>query len=250
MPSSTSVPLEFGRGLQERLDLLVIGIAHDLLDARAIVPAAVEQDDFAGRRQMLDVALEIPFGLFALGRARKRDHAALARVEDAREHVDRPALAGGVAPFENDDDALPGFGDPARQRHQLPAEGLEQLFIFRLIKLAVAAHSGSLWARLWHGRKREWNTPLALESRCNDAVDERPIAALGPDRRPPVAARGLVRAPPAHPRRACARADRRSATSSWSNCATPRAGGFPAAAAPPMNRPSKPCCASCARKSA
>ena len=41
--------------------VLVVGAEpHDSFDAGAVVPAAVEQHDLAGRRQMLDVALEVP----------------------------------------------------------------------------------------------------------------------------------------------------------------------------------------------
>ena len=47
---------------------------------------------------------------FGLG---QRDDAALARIEEPREHVDRAALAGGVAAFEHDDHPLPGLGRPS-----------------------------------------------------------------------------------------------------------------------------------------
>jgi len=38
---------------------------HDLLDARTVVPAAVEQDDFAGCGEVRHIALEIPLRAFA-----------------------------------------------------------------------------------------------------------------------------------------------------------------------------------------
>ena len=52
--------LELRHGAEELLDLVFRAEAHHPLDAGAIVPAAVEQHDLAARRQMRDVALEIP----------------------------------------------------------------------------------------------------------------------------------------------------------------------------------------------
>ena len=60
-------PLEDRALLQEPPVLLGRAEAHDVLDAGAVVPAAVEQDDLAGGGQVLDVALEVP-----LRRARAR----------------------------------------------------------------------------------------------------------------------------------------------------------------------------------
>ena len=53
-------PLELRAGAQELLVLVVGAEAHHALDAGAVVPAAVEQDDLAGGRQVRDVALEVP----------------------------------------------------------------------------------------------------------------------------------------------------------------------------------------------
>ena len=44
---------------QEALHVRVVGKAHDALDARAVVPAAIEDHDFAGRGQMRNVALHV-----------------------------------------------------------------------------------------------------------------------------------------------------------------------------------------------
>jgi len=43
--------------------LLVCAESHDALDARAVVPGPVEQDQFMRR-----ITLEVPLGLLALGR--------------------------------------------------------------------------------------------------------------------------------------------------------------------------------------
>ena len=41
--------------------------AHHVLDACAVVPTAIEDHDFAGRREVLHLALKIHLALFAIG---------------------------------------------------------------------------------------------------------------------------------------------------------------------------------------
>jgi hypothetical protein len=69
-------------------------------NAGAVVPAAVEQHDLAGRRQVLHVALEVPLRLLAVARLGQGHDAALARVERLGDGVDDATLAGGVASFQ------------------------------------------------------------------------------------------------------------------------------------------------------
>ncbi len=57
--------------------------------------------------------------LLALGRLFEGDDAGTARIEVLHETLDGPTLAGGIAAFEQDDDALRGLLHPAL--------GLEQL---------------------------------------------------------------------------------------------------------------------------
>ena len=57
---------------------------------------------------------------------------ALARIEGAGEHVDRAALAGGVAALEQDDQPLPGLLDPARRVAQLVEQRFQRCLIFLL----------------------------------------------------------------------------------------------------------------------
>src|SRR5690606_5953522 len=63
------LPFETRRRLQERLDLGVAGVAHHLFDPGAVVPAAVEQDDLARRRELRRVTLEIPLPRLAFAGA-------------------------------------------------------------------------------------------------------------------------------------------------------------------------------------
>ena len=96
--------LEFGHGLEEFLVLLRRAETHHALDAGAVVPAAVEQDDLAAGRQVGHVALEIPLRALALAGGRQRRDAADPRIEALRDALDDAALAGGVAAFEDHDD--------------------------------------------------------------------------------------------------------------------------------------------------
>src|SRR5204863_292177 len=100
-------PLELRAGAHELLVLLLGAEAHHALDARPVVPGAIEQDDLPGGGQVCDVALEVPLGLLPLRRRRERHDAADPRVRPLGDPLDHPALAGGIAPFEDHDDLQP-----------------------------------------------------------------------------------------------------------------------------------------------
>ncbi len=90
-------PLEF-RTLAHELEIFLLRAeAHHALDAGAVVPRAVEQDDFALRGQVLRVALEVPLAALGLGRLVEGHDARSPRVEVFHEALDRAALARGVA---------------------------------------------------------------------------------------------------------------------------------------------------------
>ena len=75
------------------------------------------------------VALEIPLAAFPLARRRQRDGAADARIEPLGDALDDAALAGRVAPFE-DDDEFQFLGDhPVLQLDQLALQAQELLEI-------------------------------------------------------------------------------------------------------------------------
>jgi len=88
---------------------------HDMLDAGAVVIAAIEDDDFASSREMWHEALKIHLRFLAVGRRRQRDDAEDARAYPLRDSFDRAALAGGIPAFEYHDNAQ-AFGlDPLLQ---------------------------------------------------------------------------------------------------------------------------------------
>jgi hypothetical protein len=110
--------LQFRRLSHELQVLLARAEAHDPLDTGPAVPGPVEHDDLAGGRQVLEVALEVPLGGFALVGLLQRHDARPARVEVLGQPLDRAALAGGVTPLEQDQHLLPGRLDPLLQLQQ------------------------------------------------------------------------------------------------------------------------------------
>src|SRR5262249_46287224 len=95
------------------------GEAHDGLDAGAVVPTAVEDDDLAGSRKMLHVALQVVLGLFAIRGSRQRDHPEHSWADPFGDRTNGPSLTGAVAPFEHDDDPQARLFDPFLQVAEL-----------------------------------------------------------------------------------------------------------------------------------
>src|SRR4030095_1158288 len=97
--------------------------AHDVLDARAVVPAPVEDDDLAGGGEVLHVALHVHLALLAIRWRRQRDDPEDSWAGALGQRADRAPLARAVTPLEQDDDAKLLFFDPVLE----PAEPHLQL---------------------------------------------------------------------------------------------------------------------------
>src|SRR5579871_1164492 len=121
--------LEFRAAVQELAVLAVTAESHDMLDACPVVPAAIEQHDFAAGGKVRDVALEIPLGLFALGRSAQRHHAANAWIEALGDSLDGPALARRISAFEQHDHSQPLEPHPFLQLHQLDLQPAQVLLV-------------------------------------------------------------------------------------------------------------------------
>ncbi len=78
---------------------------HHIFNAGAVVPTAVENHDFAGRRKMLHIALHIHLGFLPVGGRRQCHHPEHTRADAPGERLDGAALPGSVASLESDDDA-------------------------------------------------------------------------------------------------------------------------------------------------
>ena len=127
-----------GTIFRKPLRLLLGAETHHPLDARAVVPAAVEDHDLARGRQVRQVALRVHLRLLALGRRGQRDHAKHPRAHALGDRLDRAALAGAVAPLEHDADLESLGHHPLLQLDQLDVQ---------LLQLAVVVLAGELLAR-------------------------------------------------------------------------------------------------------
>jgi Tannase and feruloyl esterase len=127
--------LEFGNGAEELLVFLLGAEPHHVLNARAVVPAAVEQHHFAGRGQMRDIALEIPLGALALGGRRESGDTADPRIETLGNALDHAALASGIATLEQDHHLFAPGDQPVLHLHQfaLEAEQFAEVVVTRTV---------------------------------------------------------------------------------------------------------------------
>ena len=116
---------------EEAFHLLLRGEAHHPFDPGAVVPTPIEDDDFACRRQMRDVSLDIHLRFLPLGRRGQRHHAKHPRADAFGDRLDRAALAGAVAPLEDDANLQSLMDHPLLQLDQLDM----QLLQARCIKL-------------------------------------------------------------------------------------------------------------------
>ena len=133
--------------------------AHHRLHPGAVVPGRVEEHDLAGTWQLLDVALEVPLPFLSPGRRRERDDPCDPGTEVLGDPLDRPALAGGVAAFEDNNDAL-AFGlDPLLDLDQLRLQP-EQLGFVDRRRHPLSRSPGSVLGHV--GQPNETRRPLEL----------------------------------------------------------------------------------------
>ena len=98
---------------------------------------------------MLDVALKVHLRLFTVGRRRQRDDTKNARAYSFGNGLDRPALAGGIAALEQDDDPQPFFFHPILHVAKLDLKLAQLLFVelalhLSIVRAVVLGHSDQL----------------------------------------------------------------------------------------------------------
>jgi hypothetical protein len=87
--------------------------AHHFLDAGAVVPGPVEQHDFTGSGQVLNVSLEIPLSALNVAWLFKSDDPSPSWIEMFHETFDGSSLSRGVAPLEENHHLLFRRFDPS-----------------------------------------------------------------------------------------------------------------------------------------
>ena len=148
--------LKFWAGLPELLNLLGRAESHHVFHPGAVIPTAIEEQNLASGGEVLHIALEIPLGLLLIRGCAQRHYPATAWVEGLGYPLDRSALASGVPPFKEQDDAIAAVFDPVLHLDQLHLEPGQFFFI------ELAIEPGFLALRI--GRKiiKDWRGKIAI----------------------------------------------------------------------------------------
>src|SRR5262249_49431734 len=136
--------LDLRAELQESMMLLLAHEPHDVFDTGPVVPAAVEDDDFAAGGEKIGITVHQHFRFLTSRRGGEGDHPEYARAHPLGECLDGAALAGGVASLEYDDDARLALPHPILQVAQLDLELAQLLLIILALHPAVVARVGRL----------------------------------------------------------------------------------------------------------
>ena len=139
--------LEGRADAQEPLILLLRAESHDVLDARPVIPAPVEDHDLAGSRKMRNETLHVHLRLLTLGWRRQSENLEYARAHSLRYGFDDATFSGRVPSLEYHHDPRSGVFDPTLQLHQLgvkPGDLFVVVFsaeTFASILLPLASHA-------------------------------------------------------------------------------------------------------------
>ncbi|MNL27681.1 hypothetical protein D3C87_1492850 [compost metagenome] len=119
------------------MHLLVAAEPHDPLDTGAVVPAAIEDHHFTGRRQVRQITLHIHLAFFPLGRCRQRHHPEHPRTDPFGQRLDCPALAGAITALKDDADLGARVLHPLLQLDHLDMQPRQFLEIILVLELAA-----------------------------------------------------------------------------------------------------------------
>ncbi len=136
------VSLYLRADFEKALMLLLGAEAHHRLDARAVVPTAVEDDHLPSRREVGEVTLDIYLGLFPVGWCWQGDDAKHPRTDPLGDGADAAAFARGVATLEDDDDPLPGRLHPILHQAEFGLELAQGLGVFLESQFGGAGWAG------------------------------------------------------------------------------------------------------------
>src|SRR5215469_4039855 len=116
--------------------------AHYALNPGAVVPAPIEDDDFAAGGHFFDVTLSMKLGLLSVGRRRQSNQTKHTRADALQNALNDSAFAGGVAPFEDDDDAGMSRLYPLLKLYEfdLQPEEFDLVLLVWHLLLAVVGH--------------------------------------------------------------------------------------------------------------
>src|SRR6266567_740641 len=127
--------LESWHQREEPLGFLRRAEAHHRLDAGPVVPAAVEDHDLAGGREVLDVPLDVHLRLFPLGGGGQGHDPEYARADPLGDPLDRASLPGGVPALEHDADLRSRVLHPLLHGDQLTVQDPHLAFVLLALHL-------------------------------------------------------------------------------------------------------------------
>ena len=129
---------EFRHHLHEFLVLLVGAEAHHTLDAGAVVPASVEENELLRGWQMWDVALEVPAAMLPIGRLSEGHYARLPRTQVPDDPLDHTVLPRSVPAFDQDEDLIVAADEMLLKLDKLDLKCVKNISIVaRLCRLLV-----------------------------------------------------------------------------------------------------------------
>src|SRR5215469_5421194 len=99
--------------------LFLIAETHDILHSGAVVPTAIEDDDFACGRKMLQVTLHVKLTFLAVRWRWKSHDAEYTRADTLCDRFDCATLSGSIAAFKHEDDAQPFLLHPLLEPAEL-----------------------------------------------------------------------------------------------------------------------------------
>src|SRR6516164_9466615 len=136
-----------------------------MFDAGAVIPAAIENDDFTGSGKVLHISLHVHLRLLSVGGRRQGDNPENARADALGEGPNCAAFSSSITAFKNDDDAETFELDPILKLAEFALQAAKLfliLFAFQRFVMVIIV--------LWHQEKSnlKWLTrPLAqLHTMC------------------------------------------------------------------------------------
>ena len=146
--------------------------AHDRFDAGTVVPGAVEEDEFPRRREVRDVALEVPLAALRLRRLGQGDHPGGARVHVGERCMDRATLARRIAALEQRHDPFAGLLHPELHFDEFDLQLFQFRVVFLLREFLVVGEASGLQGFVFDPVRQVWlvdieNSLLACDRQCH-----------------------------------------------------------------------------------
>ena len=117
--------------------LLFRAKAHYVFDARAVIPAAIEDHDLTRRGKVLHVTLQIDLRFLAIRGRWEGDNAENPRTNALGNGLDRAALSRAIAALENDNNAQPLGPYPFLQLAEFDLKFVQFLFVFLTLEFRL-----------------------------------------------------------------------------------------------------------------